>query len=69
MARMYYGPEALQHQSPDSRMTLGLTDDLGVFYLLLCMFNGFAFAPPLCQPIKGNLTGGGTIGWERFCVR
>ena len=50
-------------------MTLGLTDDLGVFYLLLCMFNGFAFAPPLCQPIKGNLTGGETIGWERFCVR
>jgi len=27
--------------------------------ILLCMFNGFAFARPLCGPIKVNLTGVG----------
>ena len=28
-------------------------------YFLLCMFNGFAFARPLCGPIKVNLMGVG----------
>jgi hypothetical protein len=27
------------------------------FYILLCMFNGFAFARPFCQAIKVSLTG------------
>ena len=27
------------------------------FYILLCMFNGFAFGRPLCQAIKVSLTG------------
>jgi len=27
------------------------------FYVLLCMFNGFAFARPFCQAIKVSLTG------------
>jgi hypothetical protein len=26
------------------------------FYVLLCMFNGFAFARPFCQAIKVSLT-------------
>jgi hypothetical protein len=28
-----------------------------IFYILLCMFNGFAFARPFCQAIKVSLTG------------
>jgi hypothetical protein len=27
------------------------------FYILLCMFNGFAIARPFCQAIKVSLTG------------
>jgi hypothetical protein len=27
-------------------------------YILLCMFNGFAFARPLCRAIKGASDGG-----------
>jgi hypothetical protein len=27
------------------------------FYILLCMFNGFAFDRPFCQAIKVSLTG------------
>jgi hypothetical protein len=28
------------------------------FYILLCMFNGFAFARPFCGAIKGRSDGG-----------
>jgi hypothetical protein len=28
------------------------------FYILLCMFNGFAFARPFCQAIKNKSDGG-----------
>jgi len=38
----------------------GAPIEAAVFYLLLCMFNGFAIGQPLCRGIKVNLTGVGT---------
>lgn len=48
---------------PDKEVFLCLSRGYGRFpgrrhiYILLCMFNGFAFARPFCRAIKVGLTG------------